>query len=161
MLQNIYFLLNFLIKKVAQLFSLLIILINVSWSSNKHIRMISEESCDTEDRSNDAENTALIIGINDIFKYIQKENCYLTAIIFHNISVLLYFWLNKCTLMSIHSPLTNTGKVDGDQWLLNPKEEKKNPTQAYKSCLYYSLLQPFSSLRCERLMLREGGFMTL
>ncbi len=73
MLQNIYFLLNFLIKKVAQLFSLLIILINVSWSSNKHIRMISEESCDTEDRSNDAENTALIIGINDIFKYIQKE----------------------------------------------------------------------------------------
>ncbi len=32
--------------------------------------MISEESCDTEDWSNDAENTALIIGINKILQYI-------------------------------------------------------------------------------------------
>ncbi len=31
-----------------------------------HIRMISEGSCDTEDCSNDAENSALIIGINYI-----------------------------------------------------------------------------------------------
>jgi len=34
----------------------------VSWN----IRMISEGSCDTEDRSNDAENSALITGINYI-----------------------------------------------------------------------------------------------
>ncbi len=32
---------------------------SVSWASNQHIRMISEGSCDTEDWSNDAENSAL------------------------------------------------------------------------------------------------------
>jgi len=34
----------------------LIIIRNVSWASNPHIRVISEGSCDTEDWSNDAEN---------------------------------------------------------------------------------------------------------
>ncbi len=38
--------------------------------------MISEGSCDTEDRSNDAENSALITGINYILKYIKIENSY-------------------------------------------------------------------------------------
>ncbi len=33
--------------------------------------MISEGSCDTEDWSNDAENSALITGINSILKYIK------------------------------------------------------------------------------------------
>ncbi len=33
--------------------------------------MISEGSCDTEDWSNDAENSALITGINYILTYIQ------------------------------------------------------------------------------------------
>ncbi len=37
--------------------------------------MISEGSCDTED-CNDAENSALITGINDILKYIQIKNSY-------------------------------------------------------------------------------------
>jgi len=37
----------------------LIILRNVSGAANQHIRMISEGSCDTEDWSNDAENSAL------------------------------------------------------------------------------------------------------
>jgi len=32
----------------------------------QHIRMISEGSFDTENWSNDAENSALIVGINDI-----------------------------------------------------------------------------------------------
>ncbi len=32
---------------------------NVSWTANQHITMISEGSCDTEDWSNNAENTAL------------------------------------------------------------------------------------------------------
>jgi len=32
--------------------------INVSWAWNHHIWMISEGSCDTEDWSNDAENSA-------------------------------------------------------------------------------------------------------
>ncbi len=36
--------------------------------------MISEGSCDTEDWSNDAENSALITGKNYIFKYIKMEN---------------------------------------------------------------------------------------
>ncbi len=35
--------------------------------------MISEGSCDTEDWSNDAENTALISGINYSLIYIQTE----------------------------------------------------------------------------------------
>ncbi len=49
-------LLNFLF----QLFSALIITIrNVSWAADQHIRMISEGSCDTEDWSHDAENSAL------------------------------------------------------------------------------------------------------
>ncbi len=38
--------------------------------------MISEGSCDTEDWSNDAENSALITAINYILKYIQIENLY-------------------------------------------------------------------------------------
>ncbi len=36
--------------------------------------MISEGSCDAEDWSNDAENSALITEINYILKYIQIEN---------------------------------------------------------------------------------------
>ncbi len=39
--------------------------------------MISGGSCDTEDWSNDAENTALITEINNILQYIQIENTYL------------------------------------------------------------------------------------
>ncbi len=39
---------------------------------NQHIRMISEGSCDTEDWSNDAENSALL----HILKYIKTENQY-------------------------------------------------------------------------------------
>ncbi len=38
--------------------------------------MISEGSCDTEDWSNDAENTALITEIYYILKYIQIESSY-------------------------------------------------------------------------------------
>ncbi len=38
--------------------------------------MISEGSCETEDCSNDAENLALITGINYILKYFQKESSY-------------------------------------------------------------------------------------
>ncbi len=43
---------------------------------NQHIRMISEGSCDTEDWSNEAENSALITEINYILKYIKTENSY-------------------------------------------------------------------------------------
>jgi len=48
--------------------------------------MISEGSCDTEDWSNDAENSALITGINGILKYIKIENS-------NNIFTILLFLL--------------------------------------------------------------------
>ncbi len=38
--------------------------------------MISEGSCDTEDWRNDAENAALITGINYILQGIHIENSY-------------------------------------------------------------------------------------
>ncbi len=47
---------------------------------NQHI-MISEGSCDTEDWSNDAENSASITGIHLITKYIQIENSYFKLIL--------------------------------------------------------------------------------
>ncbi len=49
---------------------------NVSYVSNQNITVISEGSCDTEDWSNDADNSALITRINYILKYIQIENSY-------------------------------------------------------------------------------------
>ncbi len=49
---------------------------NVSYASNQNITVISEGSCDTEDWSNDADNSALITRINYILKYIQIENGY-------------------------------------------------------------------------------------
>ncbi len=61
----------------AQLLSTLILIRNVSWAVNQHIRMISEGSCDTEDWSNDAENSALITEINYVLTDIHIENSYL------------------------------------------------------------------------------------
>ncbi len=55
--------------EAAQPFSMLMMIIiirNVSWAANQHIRMISEGSCDTEDWSNDAGYSALITEINYI-----------------------------------------------------------------------------------------------
>jgi len=45
--------------EAPQLFSTLIIR-NISRAANHHIRVISEGSCDTEEWSKDAENSALI-----------------------------------------------------------------------------------------------------
>ncbi len=44
-------------QQSVQQFSALIT--NISWGANQHIIIISEKSCDTDDWSNDAENTAL------------------------------------------------------------------------------------------------------
>ncbi len=49
--------------------------------------MISEGSCDTEDWSNDAENVALITGINYILKYIQYKAFILNSKNIHNITI--------------------------------------------------------------------------
>ncbi len=43
----------------------------------QQIRMISEESCDSEDWRNYAENTALITERNYILKYIRIEISYI------------------------------------------------------------------------------------
>ncbi len=45
-------------------------------TANKHIRMISEGLCNTEDWGNDAANLALITRINDLLQYIQIESSY-------------------------------------------------------------------------------------
>jgi len=47
--------------------------------------MISEGSCDTEDWNNDAENSALITGINYILQY--RKPLFEIIIIFHNITI--------------------------------------------------------------------------
>ncbi len=57
--------------EAAQLLSALVMVRNISGAANQHIRMISEGSCDTEDWSDDAGNSALITEINDILKYIH------------------------------------------------------------------------------------------
>ncbi len=57
---------------------------------NQHIRMISEGSCDTEDWSNDAENTALHHKNKLHLKIYSNRNC--------NFKCLLYFWSHKCSL---------------------------------------------------------------
>ncbi len=63
--------------EAAQLFPTLIIIINVSWAANQHIRMISEGSCDTEDWSNDTEISALNHWNKICFKtYIQLEKLF-------------------------------------------------------------------------------------
>ncbi len=51
--------------------------------------MISEGSCDTEDWSNDAENSALITGINYILQYTIIENSYFESQYYFTI---LYFF---------------------------------------------------------------------
>ncbi len=50
----------------------------------------------SEDWSNDAENSALITEINYIFKYFQIENGYFNLLYYFQ--MLLYIWLNKCSL---------------------------------------------------------------
>ncbi len=55
--------------------------------------MISEGSCDTEDWSNDAENSALLHMNKLCFKV------YLIAKIFHKFcSFVLYFWSNRYSI---------------------------------------------------------------
>ncbi len=51
-----------------------IIIRNACWAAKQYIRMISEDHV-TEDWSNDAGNTALITGINNILTNITTQNC--------------------------------------------------------------------------------------
>ncbi len=78
--------------EAAQLFLTLIMTMNASCEANQHIKMISEESCDTEDWSNDAENSALHDRNKLLFKiYYNRKQLFKILIIFHNIIILLYF----------------------------------------------------------------------
>jgi len=54
-----------------------------------HIRMISEESRDTEDWSNDSENSALITGINYILTIYSHRKQLFLIVIFHSITAFL------------------------------------------------------------------------
>ncbi len=59
-------------KYQAVQFLILVIIRNVTWAPNQHIRMIHEWSCDTEDWSNGCWKFSFAItGINYILKYIQ------------------------------------------------------------------------------------------
>ncbi len=55
--------------------------------------MISEESCDTEDCSNDAENSALITGLHFNI-YSHNKQLFETVILFQNITVFIVFLIN-------------------------------------------------------------------
>ncbi len=60
--------------------------------SNQQIRIISERSCDTEDWSNDAENSALHHSNKLHFKiYSKRKRLFLFGIVFHNITVFTIF----------------------------------------------------------------------
>ncbi len=57
--------------------------------------MISEGSCDTEDRSNDAENS---FANRNKLRFKISNRKHFKIIIFQNIGDLLYFWSNKSSL---------------------------------------------------------------
>ncbi len=63
-------------KKIFSSTTVLNIDNNQKWAANQHIRMISEGSCDTEDWSNDAENSALITEINYNLIHIKIQKKY-------------------------------------------------------------------------------------
>jgi len=83
---------------------------NVSWAADQHIRLISEGSCDTEEWSNDAENSAVIKGMNYIFKYIEIKKV-------HNILFFLYFDQIHGALQTIRHFLKKKKKEDQPQTL--------------------------------------------
>ncbi len=73
--------------------------------------MISEGSCDTEDWSNVAENSALITEINYILLYSNRKQLFEMVIIFHNITVFnvffgLFFYLIAADSTGTHSLYT-------------------------------------------------------
>ncbi len=74
-----------------------------NWVPNQHIRIVSEESRDTEDWSNDAENSNLqpqdILYIYTL-TYYNRNVLFKIVIIFHSITVLQYVWSNKLYLIS-------------------------------------------------------------
>ncbi len=66
---------------------------HVSWAAKRYIKMISEGSCDTEDRSNNAENLptginyALKSQIENILNYNISEYCWFTVFLINKSSL--------------------------------------------------------------------------
>ncbi len=67
---------------------------NVSWAANQHIRRISEGTCDTEDTER-LLKIQLCHHNNKLHLKIYYNRVILSC---NNITVLLYFWSNKCSL---------------------------------------------------------------
>ncbi len=56
-------------------------------TTNQHIKMISEGSCESEDWSNDVENAALLSGINNILKHIKQKKYIYTHTVYTHVCV--------------------------------------------------------------------------
>ncbi len=70
--------------------------LNVYGAANQLIRMISKGSCDTEDWSNDAKNSALPHRNKlYLYKFQFRKQLFHIVIIFHNITVFTVFFLIK------------------------------------------------------------------
>ncbi len=83
---------------------------NISWESDHHIRMISEGSCDTEDWSNDAEKSALTLQNKLHFTiFMNRNQLFQIVIIFHNIAV--FFHQINAALVSIRDFFQNHKKI--------------------------------------------------
>ncbi len=84
---------------IAQLYSTLIIIRNVSWAANQNV---SEGSHNTKDWSNDAVNSALHHMNQLHFKvYTSRRPLFYIWMIFHNITVLPYFYQINVALVSL------------------------------------------------------------
>jgi len=75
-------------SKAAQLFSAFIIIMNVSWASDPHIRVISEGSCDTDDWFEHWNKLHFI--------YSHRKLIYTGIIFFLKVDV-AYFLSSKCS----------------------------------------------------------------
>jgi len=98
--------------KQHNVFSIYLLIRNAPWVLNQHIRVISEGSCDTEDFSNDAENSALHHRNKLHFKYIKTENRFTFFTIFINITVVYCIFLsNKCNVEEHRLPVPSLWRV--------------------------------------------------
>ncbi len=75
--------------------------------------MVSDGSCDTEDWSNDAENSALITGINYFFKYIKVEIIYFN---YDNILLHLIIFLFYCCIINPFWTLWMCAFIEGNTY---------------------------------------------
>ncbi len=99
-----------------------------------HIILISEGSCDTEDCSNDADNSALITEINYVFKYIQIESIiYIIILKCNNISqkIVISQHKHKCAVFIMKYKYCSFGEHK-----ILPFKNIKSGTDSKLSCVY-------------------------